>query len=450
MISDSYDVKPDSNIESPNEPLFGLENSEERLYKILSSLEESIPDTPSRKSRPRLRSSRTSAATSAVKLKRPGLPRLPNLDDTSQQREFKANEIPGRFDSQSDRDPESEHSSTENAVPLGYEPVQLTDEERKILGEFVDAPVVTFLMRQAHRTHPPQWQIMTDIFERDMKARHQLHHLVKALRTRIAKRTSDSKLPYIPRSGRTVHPPLEFERWGSKMQQRRLLNNSVLNCIQSLKTLSRKSKPGWIYVFESPNAPGHVKIGKTWRDPQQRMAEWEMCGVKLVEVEDSFRNAFDHYSVVESLIKADLQNERRKYKCYHAHHAPKGLVVHEEWYEIDKQAALKSVHRWRHWIISQGPFDDTRKLTPYWQWRVEKLPKFIDDVNWDTWTHPSRLDYLDFQLDQFGSGYYGQIKAHLGRKDFHFCSTGGMMMFILYALYGIVGAFWGFLALLIL
>jgi hypothetical protein len=249
-----------------------------------------------------------------------------------------------------------------------------------------------------------------------------------------------------------------FRKWKNSKQLREI-NNNIYNCIKSHHAAREKSvnkptkkiRPGWIYIFESPKeAPAHVKIGKTLNDPQKRRAEWESCGLPLLEVEDSYRNAFDHYSLVESLIKAELHNERRKYKCSHEHHAPKKWVEHEEWYEIDTQTALKSVHRWRHWILEQAPFDENGLLTPYWHWRVQKLPKFIHDVIWDTWTHPNVLDYLDFQFEQIGQGHYAQIRAHLSRKDFHFCLTGGMMLFVLYTQFGIAGVTWGLLALFIL
>ncbi|KAE9370474.1 hypothetical protein N431DRAFT_492558 [Stipitochalara longipes BDJ] len=249
-----------------------------------------------------------------------------------------------------------------------------------------------------------------------------------------------------------------FRKWKNPKQLREI-NNNIYNCIKShhtsreksVKNPTKKITPGWIYVFESPEeAPAHVKIGKTLKEPQKRKVEWELCGLPLLEVEDSYRNAFDHYSVVESLIKAELHNERRKYKCTQQHHAPKEWVEHEEWYEIDKQRALKSVHRWRHWIIQQVPFDESGTLKPYWHWRVEKLPRFIEDVNWDTWAQPSTLDYLDFQFEQFGQGHYTQIKTHLSRKDFHFCLTGGLMLFVVYTQFGIAGAIWGLLALFIL
>ena len=250
----------------------------------------------------------------------------------------------------------------------------------------------------------------------------------------------------------------EVKFWAWKTAKgHREINNNIYLCIKNRHAAAgnpnekpaKKPKPGWIYVFESPEkAPAKVKIGKTLKDPQKRKAQWESCGLPLLEVEDSYKNGFNHYSVVESLIKAELHNERRKHKC--PYHTPKEWVEHEEWYEIDKEKALKSVHRWRHWIIKQAPFDDNGQLTTYWHWRVEKLPRFINDVNWDAWTQPSALDYLDFHLEQFGQGRYTHVKAHLSRKDFHFCSTGGMMIFVLYTRFGIAGVTWGLLALCIL
>lgn len=231
-------------------------------------------------------------------------------------------------------------------------------------------------------------------------------------------------------------------------KDRRAINSSICKCIasnrKSYKDPKERKKSGWIYIFESPEyAPDHVKIGKSDSNPEQRRKDWEKCGFALQEVQ-GYRNAFDHYSMVESLVMAELNNSRKKFMC------TEHKIYHQEWYNTDKESALKSVHRWRHWITSQRPLDETSNLTPYWRWRVEKLPKFINDVNWDTWTQPGLLDYLDYQLEQFGKGYYVQIKAHLGRKDFHFCLTGGMMIFILYTQFGVGGGIWGLLALLVL
>ena len=247
---------------------------------------------------------------------------------------------------------------------------------------------------------------------------------------------------------------LSFVPWKTKKNPRQI-NNSIHECIRKrirptkepVEPSANKRETGYIYVFESPrNAPGHVKIGKCKGEPQKRREKWEECGITLIEAEDSDRNAFEHFSIVESLIKAELHNKRRTYECKH-HNKP---VKHEEWYEIDKKTALDSVSRWRQWLKYKTPFDKGGFLTPYWHWRVQKLPKSIDNVDWDRWTRPSSWDYLDFQFEQFGDGHYAQIKAHLCRKDLQFCLTGGMMVFISYTQFGLAGALWGLLALLVL
>lgn len=415
-----------SSVGSLDEQLLDHQTAEKRLYEILSEVAVSIYDTPSKRK------------IDVLKRQRSHVPR-----------------IPGRFESQdTDTDIGVEYFSSD---PATSQSAQQVDEARQILGDFVDAPTVLSLMPRAHHLRTADWQVLANIYKEHKKARHDVQHLIQVLRIRTQKSQSNSIPRMVPEP---AHRPIDprFRKWKNPKHPREI-NNNIYNCIKSHHEAAEKPTkksvkhltPGWIYVFESPTeAPNHVKIGKTLKDPQKRKIQWEMCGLPLVEVDDNYRNAFDHYSVVESLIKAELHNVRRKYKCTHEHHAPKQWVEHEEWYEIDKQTALKSVHRWRNWIIRLRPFDDSGLLTPYWHWRVRKLPRFIDGVNWDSWTQPRSLDYIDYQLEEFGKGYYAHIKAHLCRKDFRFCLTGGMMMSILHTQFGMVGAIWGLLALLIL
>ncbi len=333
---------------------------------------------------------------------------------------------------------------------------QHTDETCQILGEFAGVPTVSCLINQAHTLRLVDWQVLKNIFTEDKQARLDLQHLLQVLRIKISKPAGNLNPPgSLPTKKINYQQKiLTFIPWKPRKNPRQI-NSSIHQCI---KTRLRPTKelvdqpvsrpePGWIYVFEAPqHAPGLVKFGKTKGEPQTRLAEWEMCGITLIELEDSDRNAFEHYSIVESLIKAELHNKRRTYEC-ELHHKP---VNHGEWYEIEKQIALDSVSRWRQWLKYKTPLDNRGLLTPYWHWRVQKLPKSIDNVDWDSWTRPSSWDYLDFQFEQFGHGYYAQIKAHLCRKDFQFCLTGGMMVFILYIQFGLAGATWGLLALLVL
>ncbi len=434
------------------EPPPDHEAPERRLYNILSEVEKSFPYTPSKKSGQRSRAWRNLSST-----ERPPLRRQAHIDDVFEhQQKSGSSRIPGTFDS---HDPEADmaadYSASGSTSPSTDELPQHTDETCQILGEFAGVPTVSYLINQSHKLRPVDWQVLKTIFTKDKQARLDLQHLLQVLQIKIPKPAGNLNPPGgLPTKTTNLQQKiLTFVPWEPKKNPRQI-NNSIHKCIKKRLRPTKElgdqpvntPEPGWIYVFESPqNAPGHVKIGKTKGEPLKRLAEWEMCGTTLIELEDSDRNAFEHYSVVESLIKAELHNKRRTYEC-ELHPKP---VKHGEWYEIEKQIALDSVSRWRQWLKYQTPLDNRGFLTPYWHWRVQNLPKSIDNVDWDRWTRPSSLDYLDFQFEQFGHGYYFRIKAHLCRKDVHFWLTGGMMVFISYFQFGLAVAMSWLLALLI-
>jgi len=200
-------------------------------------------------------------------------------------------------------------------------------------------------------------------------------------------------------------------------------------------------------MLESPeSAPGHIKIGKTWRKPSRRRREWRRCNMPLVEVKGSYRNAFDHYAIVESLVMAELHHERRKFRC-----AVCGMS-HDEWYEVEKELAVHVVNRWRIWLMMQKPYNAQFQLTTYWRWRVEKLPKELNDVQWDEWTQPALADYLLFKYGDFCDRIMPSIRAHFttGRKASWFWSLGIIAVLLSFIKFGWMGALWVTLGLLIL
>lgn len=445
--------------ESPS----GNERPETRLYEILLDVEESVPDTPSKKAG-RRKTSQASCATSVAEPERPKLQRYPNIDDDAQQQKMFSPRIPGTFESQTTgTDLDGAISAcTTAASPTDLSPLH-TDETRKILGELINVPTAVALMPYAHQLRALDWQVLENIFREHKKARSDLQHLKQVLQIRA----SSLEPLVVPKSAATTDHEsgiLELMPYG-KTKERRHINNTIRQCIKSCQKPSKTTKnqdktepierkPGWIYIFESPkSAPGNVKIGKSKEDPQKRKADWQLCGVELVELGDSDRNGFYHYSIVESLIKAELHNQRKKYKCTRcppARRLPKLFVEHNEWYEVSKGTALHSVCRWRKWIKKSKPFDENGILTPYWRWRVQKLPTFIDNIDWDRWTQPWFFEYVEFQLDEFGHGYYRPLKTHFRRKDKHFVLTGALMILILYIWFGLGVAVLGVLALLIL
>jgi len=206
-----------------------------------------------------------------------------------------------------------------------------------------------------------------------------------------------------------------------------------------------RPKPGWVYIIESDeHAPCHVKIGITTREPDWRRRQWEECNMSLELVTDIDRNAFDHHAIVESLIKYELHRCRRTFKCAACR------KVHEEWYETNRTKAMEHIGKWRDWIKSKQPFDRTGILTPYWGWKVRRLPKILDDVDWDVWRNPSWLDYWAYQQESFGNNYYFFLRDHLSRKDLTFCMVGAFILLLLNMRLGKLAVVWGILGLVAL
>ncbi|KAH9216917.1 hypothetical protein DL95DRAFT_112136 [Leptodontidium sp. 2 PMI_412] len=244
------------------------------------------------------------------------------------------------------------------------------------------------------------------------------------------------------RSQKQLRP--DFEPFRSKggarpPKDRRSINFEILNCIKTASKKKNKSAPnanlGSIYVFESPeHAPDHLKVGKSNRDPMKRKGEWEKCGVTLIEVEDTDRNCFDHYDIVELLLQTELQNLRRMYKCSVCGRK------HNEWFEADKWTVLEVIDRWRTWIKEEQPFDEDWNLTAYWQWRVERAKVSVTDVRWDDWTHSSIGDRF----------HHDFLKPYRERKDDRFQVVGTLLVFLMWINYGGNCAVLTFVGLLLL
>lgn len=57
---------------------------------------------------------------------------------------------------------------------------------RTILGDYVEAPTVAFLMPQAYQMRPVEWEVVRSILEQDPRARVDLQHLSSVLETRMS------------------------------------------------------------------------------------------------------------------------------------------------------------------------------------------------------------------------------------------------------------------------
>jgi hypothetical protein len=240
-----------------------------------------------------------------------------------------------------------------------------------------------------------------------------------------------------------VAQALKFDHRYAKRKDIRGVNIGIYNCLKKKRNVPQKEEDrcGWIYIMESSS---HLKIGKTRRGPGQRKDELEKCHGPLVEVRDTFGNAFDYHTIVEALVHAEFYNERKKTGCRLLHHD-----THDEWFQVDSASALKSVHVWRKWMRTQTPFDHDWKLIPYWKWRVKNLQKDLDNVRWEEWTQPGPVDKLRFHFEEFDRKYRLGIVHHLlERKDKHFWLVGCIIVLLLLQIYGLSKAIWAFLALL--
>ncbi|CAG8976897.1 hypothetical protein HYALB_00003508 [Hymenoscyphus albidus] len=175
-------------------------------------------------------------------------------------------------------------------------------------------------------------------------------------------------------SGPTATPDLSvYPRFADykKSRKQHITNAKIIErLLEGSSPQSFATKTGWIYVLESPShAKGYVKIGKT-------------------QVEDINMKAFDHCSLVESLIMLELYNQRKKFECQSCKGKKGTAITHTEWFEIDKQTALRHVQMWRNWIAEHQPFSEDGKLTGYWGWRLGKLSKHGAEVDWSSWTDP--------------------------------------------------------------
>ncbi|KAH7342769.1 hypothetical protein BKA65DRAFT_297237 [Rhexocercosporidium sp. MPI-PUGE-AT-0058] len=236
---------------------------------------------------------------------------------------------------------------------------------------------------------------------------------------------AEKRLGGPPKKIRPVFQPFKSKGIAKPPKDRRSINFEILHCLKTASKKKNKSTPnaklGSIYVFESPeHAPHHLKVGKSNRDPMKRKGEWEKCGVSLVEVEDTDRNCFDHYDIVESLLQTELQNLRRMYKC--------GVCgkKHNEWFEADKWTVLEVIDRWRTWIKEEQPFDEAWNLTAYWQWRVDRAKASVSILRWDEWTRSSRGDRF----------HHDYLKPYRERKDARFRVVGMLLVAFLLMNYG--------------
>jgi T5orf172 domain len=200
----------------------------------------------------------------------------------------------------------------------------------------------------------------------------------------------------------------------SKYDRLRAIRVSFDNMWKTWVDISKKpprtpavEEDGYIYIFRSkPDAfPGkkYVKIGKTQQTPEKRKRQWEQgCKFEFIHIEDKKDKRFLYYHAVERIIKAELYNERRKYKCNKCgkrHDLELGQdsvrstkTEHGEWFEVSEEKALEVVNKWRDWVIENKPYKPDGSLRARWLWKC---------TAGSFWMNGTEDDWIDWR--KFGS-----------------------------------------------
>lgn len=173
----------------------------------------------------------------------------------------------------------------------------------------------------------------------------------------------------------------------------------LTNMLKAAPKSNNQQKPekandwGCIYILQNPHYPEYVKIGRTEYDPEDRAQQWLRCGCELnifEELSECFIRV-PYHTKLEGLIFHMLRNERRKFACVRCteqseKNIPAGSKIskHGEWFQIDKDHAVRLVKTARAWMRS-SPYDEHGELTADWKTRVTRIrnniPAFAQNLD---------------------------------------------------------------------
>ena len=168
--------------------------------------------------------------------------------------------------------------------------------------------------------------------------------------------------------------------------------HSVFRLMERTIDPSKGQKKGFVYSASLEGCPGHVKIGCTSQEIDQRMSAInKSISCRLINIPDESYYSVRHFKRVERLIFADLSNERRKCKV--------NSTMHNEFFEIKEAKAHSCVKKWRDWM-DQSPYDRNGRLHRDWRNRIDYFEAnqanskklaivHNSDQRWDPFMSPS-------------------------------------------------------------
>lgn len=138
------------------------------------------------------------------------------------------------------------------------------------------------------------------------------------------------------------------------------------------------TKVGIVYIFALASHPGYFKIGKTSDLPEARKKQWDSkCDLKYTCIPDPNNKRFRHYGIVETLVHAELCNERIKVKC------TKCNKTHIELFKVPVDRALEVVDKWRSWVINNNPYSYYGIVRE--TWKIKHDNAMDDNTVWENW-----------------------------------------------------------------
>ena len=146
-----------------------------------------------------------------------------------------------------------------------------------------------------------------------------------------------------------------------KSQVRQPLVSGTTRSIDGL-TEHDETRDGYLYVYWNRASFGHLKIGFTGKDVDQRLQEWEEQCHHIAEKQYQSPRKIKHAARVEKLIHAEFANHRVAEPACHG-----CGKKHIEWFQgLDLGFVIQRIEAWSEWI-STSPYEYRE-----WAWRLKE------------------------------------------------------------------------------
>jgi serine/threonine protein kinase len=128
----------------------------------------------------------------------------------------------------------------------------------------------------------------------------------------------------------------------------------------------RQAFGGRIYIAQHLDHTRWIKIGHSSRDIQRHLEVQNRSCYKVSLLYGQEEPVLG-VNRLEHLVHTELSRFRKRFSC-------RCGVKHTEWFEITMTQAVESVKRWTE-FLQQHPYDDHGYLKPFWDKRLEEMPR---------------------------------------------------------------------------